>query len=183
MGIAARLTLHALLARWMRGNSCADASTAAPVNASTLDADNGLSPRPRLRFLRDHRARHVGQHCCRRAFKLRVLQQRRLPAASKAEATAAPAAEASCAAAVAATYGRRVRRPRARGGAGGAARVSSRDGGQANLRRTAGLLRNPLAHWPGVGQGFEERAAPDNQKADIVARTTRTNIGSAMPGA
>jgi hypothetical protein len=36
----------------------------------------------------------VGQHCCRRAFELRVLQQRRLPAASKAEAAAAPAAEA-----------------------------------------------------------------------------------------
>ena len=74
MGIAARLTLRALFAEWMRGCSRAEATTAAPAVATVVANDDRRSPRPYL--LRNHRGRHVGQHHGIHVFGLLVLQQR-----------------------------------------------------------------------------------------------------------
>ena len=58
MGIAARLTLRALFAEWMRGCSRADATTAAPAVATVVADDDRRSPR--LYLFRNHRGRQVG---------------------------------------------------------------------------------------------------------------------------
>ena len=74
MGIAARLTLRALFAEWMRGCSRAEATTAAPAVATVVADDDRRSPRPYL--LRNNRGRHVGQRRGLNEFELRVLQRR-----------------------------------------------------------------------------------------------------------